>query len=249
MFLARRGAQLLHCSDFPGSEQKRMPAFNKPLLFLSSTSDLQDERSAVENALPASVEAYRYERETARRESPKKRLERVLRRTDVFVAILGRRYGSLYPGDEKERSIVEWEFDTAYENEATEIFTLSRVYEDPDEIDERQRTFIERLGAFDSGVWLKPFETISQLEREFSKALIDWLTRFYDRSYETAGESSGADDRSHSSLRRVAVGTLSVTLVGVAGALYANLLSTNAVVLLCMLLAVLIVACMLVVDQ
>lgn len=228
-----------------------MPAYNKPLLFISSTSDLQEERSAIEAALPASVEAYRYERETARRESPRKRLERVLQRTDVFVSILGSRYGSLFPGDDKERSIVEWEFDTAYGNEQTEIFALPKVCENPDAIEERQRSFIERLQDFDTGIWLKPFESLTQLERDFTKALIDWLTRFYDRSYATAAESAAgtAGTRSGKTLRRVAVAALSMALLGAAAALQANWLSTNGVVMLCILLAVLIVACMLIADQ
>lgn len=228
-----------------------MPGYNKPLLFISSTSDLQEERSAVEAALPRSVEAYRYEQETARRESPRARLERVLQRTDVFVAILGSRYGSLYPDDEKNRSIVEWEFDTAYGNEATEIFALRKVAEKPDDVEERQRTFLERLENFDTGIWLKPFDTLLQLERDFTKALIDWLTRFYDRSYEVSAESlaTAGAVKSRKALRLAVVTVLSLTLLGAAAALYANWLTTNGLVLLCVLVAVTIVACMIVVDQ
>ena len=73
----------------------RMATDPKTQVFVSSTSDLHEERRAVKDALPErSVGVYLYEEDVTRDEPPRLVLQRELQKSEVFVAILGRRYGS-----------------------------------------------------------------------------------------------------------------------------------------------------------
>ncbi len=165
-----------------------MPTDRRPLLFVSSTSDLDAERAAVESAIGTrSIEVYRYEDDVARGQSPKARLQRVLSSTDIYLGIFGTNYGSPYPGEDFDGSIVEWEFDTAREQPGVEILAFDKSGGGAD-IEPRQQRFLDRMRQFDTGVWLKSFTDIEQFKTEVRDAVMVWLLQFWDR-YASIGSS------------------------------------------------------------
>jgi len=156
----------------------------KPLVFISSTSDLGEERASIAKALPRSVEPYLYEEDTARRQSPRERLTEILASTDAFVGIVGERYGSPYPDCQGDRSIVEWEFDTAKAQDHTELFAFKKADMRPEDIEPEQQDFLGRLTQFASGIWLKTFASSDELRVEVLRAMVAWLTSYWEASLE-----------------------------------------------------------------
>lgn len=161
-----------------------MPSDRKPLLFVSSTSDLVDERAAVDEAISAkSIEIYRYEEDSAQGSSPKNRLLKKLESTDVYVGIFGAAYGSPYPGAELDGSIVEWEFEIArkqMKRNRTEVLAFVNS-NDAQMADGPQKEFLARIGDFEDGVWLKKFANVEQFKIELRDAVQSWLLQYWSR--------------------------------------------------------------------
>lgn len=94
---------------------------------------------------------YLYEEDRARGTSPEQRCREQIERCHVFIGILGNRYGSPLPDDEGQRSIVEWELDTARTTRADlEIMPFVRKGADTGG-DPRQASFLARLTDFRTG--------------------------------------------------------------------------------------------------
>jgi hypothetical protein len=160
----------------------------RPLVFISSTSDLSAERRALADELRPVYDLYLFEEDRARGSSPEERCRRQIERCDVFVGILGSRYGSAFPGS--ERSIVEWEFDTARAaRDDLEIMPfVQRGAESGD--DPRQKRFLERLTDFQGGLWCRWFDTSESLVLEARRSLEAWLLEFWSRMQRRQLESS-----------------------------------------------------------
>jgi hypothetical protein len=75
-------------------------------VFISSTSDLAAEREALASKLPPAYAPSLYERDRAGSKSPEERCQGTIEQLDVFVCLLGERYGSLYSFDVGPRSMV-----------------------------------------------------------------------------------------------------------------------------------------------
>jgi hypothetical protein len=148
-----------------------------PVVFISSTSDLADERQALANKLPPAYDPYLFERDRARSQSPEERCREMIEQSDVFVCLLGVNYGSLYSFEvNSPRSIVEWEFDTARSRAEIELMVFRK---DPLlKIDQRQQEFLNRVSGFREGVWLKKFATPDELVRQVGESLLHWLVEF-----------------------------------------------------------------------
>lgn len=159
--------------------------------FLSSTSDLAAEREAVAAALPRSFAPYRYEQDRARQASPRDRLRQVLRDTDVFLGILGERYGSVYPDCEGDPSIVEWEFETARAVKGCELMAFRKASLDPARLDPRQQRFLDELSDFEGGTWMKQYASIEELSDDVRDSLLDWLAEFRLRELERREKQRG----------------------------------------------------------
>jgi hypothetical protein len=145
-------------------------------LFVSSTSDLAEEREAVQNV----IREHRVERQLLPYisdfdmrpgETPEERVREEIRNADLFIIILGGRYGSLYPKAEKPAppSICEWEFEEARKR-GVMMLSLEKMLL-PETIEEPQRRFRERVRQFCSGTWQKTFSN----REEFSKILVGTL--------------------------------------------------------------------------
>ncbi|MEJ2156527.1 MAG: DUF4062 domain-containing protein [Desulfobacteraceae bacterium] len=156
---------------------------NKLVVFISSTSDLKAEREMVAGDLPASFSPYLYERERAGGKKPRDRINDVLRKSSAFIGILGERYGSDLDS-ESDRSIVEWEFDSARQyqkKQAIEIMAFQKANMNMDQIDERQRRFLEKIGGFsnEEALWIKFYDSPQHLCAMVKDSLLDWLSDFY----------------------------------------------------------------------
>jgi uncharacterized protein DUF4062 len=153
---------------------------NKPIVFISSTSDLSEERKALLANLGSLYEPYLYEEDRARRGSPEERCREMIESANVFVGILGAAYGTPFPGD-PQRSIVEWEIDTARRSEDVEIMTFLKKLPPGAAVDPRQQQLLDRVRAFESGFWCKVFESTEGLVQLVRSSLEGWLVEFWGR--------------------------------------------------------------------
>jgi hypothetical protein len=94
-------------------------------VFLSSTSELEQERRSLREKLPPRVyDLYLFEEDRARRMSPEEHCRRQIEQAHVFLGLLGPGYGSPFPGSKPERSIVEWEHDVAMGQSGLEVLSF-----------------------------------------------------------------------------------------------------------------------------
>src|SRR4051812_34130545 len=136
-----------------------------PRVFISSTSEFAAERELLKKEIEAlpdlRLDAYVYEAEAAGSEAPEQRLRKVLKGSEIFLLILGDKFGSEYPG--LPTSIVEWEYDYA----KSEKKELKGYIKDPlgPNADPRQAAFVARAVAFRDGSWVRKFHDTPQMIR------------------------------------------------------------------------------------
>jgi hypothetical protein len=190
--------------------------FGKLLIFVSSTSDLAAERKALKELFGqygGIYEAYFYEDDTARSESPEERCRAVIERANVFVSILGTKYGSPYPPPGNAGSIVEWELETARASpERRLIAVVIKKLSGGEQIDPPQEKLIRSVRGW-RGLWCREYESPGELTREVLRSLVQWSGEITLR---TLGDEQDSKRRRRRFLIPVAVA--SVLLVG---ALYA----------------------------
>ena len=115
---------------------------------------------------------------TARDEKPAKYCEQQVRQCEIYIGIIGFRYGSAVR-DQPEVSYTELEFNAASESPTLTrlIFLLDQLALVPIGLfsdtkhGERQETFRKRLS--DSGITCKPFTDVHELEKLIYQALIE----------------------------------------------------------------------------
>jgi hypothetical protein len=153
----------------------------KPLVFLSSTSRLEEERRELEAKLPRIYELYLYEWDRARRSSPEEHCREMINKSDVFLGVLGSDYGSAFPGAGDKRSIVEWEFETAQLRGNVEILTFIRQLVAGESRVPAQQAFVDRVKGFRDGHWCQEFATPPELVERARASLEQWLAEFWVR--------------------------------------------------------------------
>ncbi len=148
-----------------------------PRVFISSTSEFAAERDQLKKAIEAlpdlRLEAYIYEAEAAGSEAPEQRLRKVLNDSEIFLLILGDKFGSEYPG--RPTSIVEWEYDYAKSSRKE----LKGYVKDPlsPSADPRQAAFVARAVAFQDGSWVRRFHDAPQMIQAAISDLRSWITQ------------------------------------------------------------------------
>jgi Domain of unknown function (DUF4062) len=151
-------------------------SFSMPRVFISSTSEFASERELLKQQIESlpdfRLNAYTYEAEAAGAAAPEARLRDVLESSEIFVLILGDKFGSEYPG--QATSIVEWEYEYAKSNRK-ELKGYVKYPPNPN-ADPRQAAFIARAGAFRSGSWMRKFTQGPQLIGEVIADLKTWVT-------------------------------------------------------------------------
>jgi hypothetical protein len=214
----------------PRDDRRREdPVTTRPLIFVSSTSDLTAERQALAAELRPVYDLYLYEEDRARGASPEQRCREQIGRCHVFLGVLGSRYGSPLPGDVEERSIVEWEFDVAREARRENLEIMPFVQHGADAADDpRQKSFLGRLTDFRTGLWCRFFDTPESLVEQARKSLERWLVEYWSLS-------QGAQRKQSLALHRKvlpAVGLLVALLLAVSLTPLSELLSRNALIAL-----------------
>jgi hypothetical protein len=150
----------------------------RTMIFVSSTSDLREERAAVSTALRPEFDPYLYETDHAGEYSPEKHCRAMILKSHVFMGLLGSEYGSLFSSKPGERSIVEWEFDVARERKDLQIMMFLRRESQKQVVDPRQQKFRNRVSNFSTGVWCKEFDSPTELVQLARESLVDWLSKF-----------------------------------------------------------------------
>jgi len=210
----------------------------RPLVFVSSTSDLSAERRALAAELRPVYDLYLYEEDRARGASPEQRCREQIARCHVFLGVLGESYGSPLPGDAAQRSIVEWEFDTAREARRENLEIMPFVKHGADAGgDPRQRSFLGRLTDFRTGLWCRFFDSPQGLVAEARKSLERWLVEYWSLS-------QGAGRKQSLALHRrllPAVALLVALLLAVSLTPLSELVSRNALIALGATVAVVVV--------
>ncbi len=201
---------------------------SKLLVFISSTSDLRDERQALKQLIGkyGIYVPYLYEDEPARKGSPEERCREMVGRSNVFVGLLGGSYGTPYPPPGEGGSIVEWEFDTARNRADLGLMAMMIKRMPPTQVEPPQLQFIERVRGFRS-VWCKEYSTPADLGEEVLKSLVQWTGELAQANLED--EESGKR-RLRRVLTPLAVGSVAV-LVAVAALSYLGVLAVPAFVL------------------
>jgi hypothetical protein len=149
----------------------------KLFLFISSTSDLKEERRALAEDLRRLYEPFLYEEYGAGGTPPENVLREKLERSDVFIGLLGPRYGSPYKPPDDMRSIVEWEFDMARSRGNLEVMPFRKSVS-KDQIEPSQLEFINRLSTFGTGgMWCKEFDSPPTLVKLVRESLEGWIIR------------------------------------------------------------------------
>ena len=154
----------------------------KPLVFVSSTSRLAEERRELLNRLPRIYELYLFELDRARRASPEAHCREMIEKSDVFLGILGLDYGSPFPDTGERRSIVEWEFEQASAHERLEILAFIKEPGSGQARDPAQQTFVDRVARFREGFWCQQFSTAAELSEKARASLEQWLAECWTRS-------------------------------------------------------------------
>ncbi len=153
----------------------------KPLVFISSTSDRQADRSALAQALLPSFEPYLFEQDRARATSPRQRCAEMIDACDSFIGILGTEYGSVYEDESEQNdgcSITEWEFDTATHRSDLEMMMFVAADTRSTQVEPRQQNFLERVQGFKRGVWCKFFSSPTELVDLVKSSLVQWLAEY-----------------------------------------------------------------------
>jgi hypothetical protein len=176
--------------------------------FISSTSDLNEERQSVKAVIEALYHTpYDYTHDRPRLAGPERHLESRIRLCEGLVGVLGPRYGSEYPfGDTLEIngkpsrrmrrinklrnqfhhpsapcSIVEWEFHVAHYH-GLEIMPFVKQLPDESYSDKRQRDFVHRLLGFRSEYWCGFYDDTADLEARVKTCLLKFNAEHIDRS-------------------------------------------------------------------
>ncbi len=152
---------------------------SKPLVFLSSTSRLEEERRELAAKLPRIYELYLYEWDRARGASPEDHCRKMINKSDVFLAVLGADYGSVVPGADNKQSIVEWEFETAQSRTNLEVLTFIRQLAGEESRVPEQEDFVERMKGFRGGHWCHEYSTPPELVERARASLEQWLAEFW----------------------------------------------------------------------
>lgn len=159
-------------------------------LFISSTSDLNQEREklAANKELLRLCKQFHYGEfgagsDEAGNTSPEKILREQLKDTDVFIGLLGPKYGTLYhpPNGSPSISIVEWEFNEACRC-GLEIMPFLKTIAPTDKLDQGQDNFRERVSDFQYGKWCEKYDSPDDLPGIVRRSLQMWLVRQYKKA-------------------------------------------------------------------
>jgi len=139
----------------------------------STVEDLAEERAAVERVIrDFHFERFRSESMGSFARSAREVCEQAARDCDVFVLLLGPRYGWVIP--DLDISVVEREYDVARYHNPAKILVYVVTGDDPEP---RQREFIARVTDFTSGYFrARPITDRTMLRQRVREDLSNWIS-------------------------------------------------------------------------
>src|SRR5215216_3676493 len=147
-------------------------------VFISSTSDLHEEREAVKEVChELRIEPFDYKDVPANSSSPEKLLIEQIARAEVFVGVLGGRYGSLYP-PKNECSVVEFEINQAQVRRGARLTAIFPKLLPPQKVEPLQEEFRSRISDI-RGIWIKTFDSVENLKTEVRRSITNWLADWF----------------------------------------------------------------------
>ena len=152
-----------------------------PLVFLSSTSDMQAEYEALDAHLPRhDLLLFWFKLEGAQGAPPISHCKEKIAKCDVFLIVLGEKYGSLVPGEKV--SFVEAELDNADLRHDLDImpFIKNAATRDP-----AQQKLVDRVCT---GKWTMFFNTPEEFADKARMSLLGWLARVWSSAQNRAGD-------------------------------------------------------------
>lgn len=190
---------LISNSTFLGYTHHKMALTKRPVVFVSSTSDLEQHRITLRNSLPAYDVWHQPEGRAG--SSIEGQLRLALKHAQVFVGLVGGSFGSIttsrLPGvcntrkqvdvqgcffvpDPRNTSMTMWEFSEAC---ALNLEILPFVFTHCDDLppDPRQSVFRERLLTAGSGAWCITYENDSatDLIQKVRLSLDKWRNEYW----------------------------------------------------------------------
>lgn len=148
-------------------------------LFVSSTSDLKDEREAIRGMIQKlqidrQISAYISDYDSRAGDTPEERVREEIHAAELFVLILGGKYGSPHPAAKNGHpSICEWELGQARKLWGPPVISLMKDHP-PETIEEPQRRFREQVQGFCAGTWLRKFSTAGEVTEILNRVITSW---------------------------------------------------------------------------
>lgn len=159
----------------------------KLLIFVSSTSDLVAERRALKCLIRrygGIYDGYFYEDDPARGDSPEDRCRAKIESADVFISILGTKYGSPYPPPGDAGSIVEWELQTARSRPGRILIAVViKKFVAGEKLDPPQEHLIQSVKGW-RGLWRREYDSPQELSDEVLQSLVQWSGEIVSRTFE-----------------------------------------------------------------
>ncbi|TLS53935.1 DUF4062 domain-containing protein [Paenibacillus antri] len=144
------------------------------IMISSTVDDLKAERETAELAFTSNafVELIGADRFNTASVAGNSRLEttRMARECDLYILILGSRYGHELSNG---KSATEIEFDAAIKADPTKVLIFKKETTDPAEL--KQQDFINRVSNYTSGYWRTSFSHTAQLMALIQNSFQQWL--------------------------------------------------------------------------
>ena len=143
------------------------------VMIASTVEDLKRERDAAEGAIVSMhLDRYRAEHLGSVALSPRLLCKLMARKCDIFLLIIGERYGHVF--EPEGISVVEYEFREAYDADRGKI--LVYVKDGVKRVDKQLIKFLESLQEFTHGRVTWAFSTPEKLAEQIPPDIMRWLT-------------------------------------------------------------------------
>jgi hypothetical protein len=138
----------------------------------STRADLEQERDAAEGAILAlpHLDRYRAEKLGSVSGSPREICELMAKQCDIFLLIIGERYGHII--EPEGISVVEFEYDVARDDYPRKILVYVK---DSRRDDENLLKFLDRVQKFNDGYIIWSFSTPEELAEQIPFDIMRWL--------------------------------------------------------------------------
>jgi len=171
---------------------------DRTIVFISSTSDLQEEREALNKEVPNDLfelfdyKSYvpRFDFKLRRSKTPEEVCLDNIMKSKIFVALLGRTYGHIVPPEIGTSSISEWEFENAKRYSQERGIDIKVFCKDvpESEVEPQQLVFRKKVTGFRAN-WAIPFKDKNRLAMDVLRALLVFVSLYEKEKARTKPET------------------------------------------------------------